>query len=93
MILWFVRSRQALDSGLSAMAARAAAGRLWICWPKRDSAPAAGVTQNAVRAAGLAAGLVDFKICAIDARWSGLCFVRRKPARRKGATGANQTEG
>ncbi len=31
-----------------------------------------------VRSIGLAAGIVDFKICAIDATWSGLCFTRRK---------------
>ena len=36
------------------------------------------VTQNKVRSTGLAAGLVDFKICAVDATWSGLCFTRRK---------------
>jgi len=36
------------------------------------------VTQNDVRAIGMAAGLVDFKVCAVDATWSGLAFTRRK---------------
>ncbi len=77
-ILWFVRSRSELETGMAAMAARTAAGRLWICWPKQGSVLVADVTQNRVREVGLAAGLVDFKICAIDADWSGLCFVRRR---------------
>jgi hypothetical protein len=38
---------------------------------------AADVSQNDVRKAGLAAGLVDYKVCAIDADWSGLRFARR----------------
>jgi hypothetical protein len=54
------------------------AGRLWICWPKKASGITTDVTQNEVRSIGLAAGLVDFKICAIDETWSGLCFTRRK---------------
>jgi hypothetical protein len=31
-----------------------------------------------VREVGLAAGLVDYKVCAVDATWSGLRFTRRK---------------
>jgi hypothetical protein len=34
--------------------------------------------QNDVRAAGLAAGLVDYKVCAVDADWSGLKFTHKK---------------
>jgi hypothetical protein len=30
-----------------------------------------------VRSFGLAAGWVDYKICAIDETWSGLLFTRR----------------
>ena len=52
--------------------------RLWICWPKQIGRAPGGISQAAVRARGLAAGLVDYKICAIDARWSGLLFSRRK---------------
>jgi len=51
---------------------------MWIVWPKQGSPLASGVTQQAVRDAGLAAGLVDYKICAIDPTWSGLKFTRRK---------------
>jgi hypothetical protein len=57
------------------------AGGLWIAWPKKAKKPASGlapdVSENDVRARGLAAGLVDNKVCAIDDVWSGLRFVYR----------------
>ncbi len=59
---------------------------LWICWPKKTSALASDITGNTVRSAGLAAGVVDIKVCAIDEDWSGLKFVVRledRPAARK----------
>lgn len=76
--LWFLGSLADLDSGIDRMGRIAGNGRLWICWPKKASGIATDVTQNEVRSTGLASGLVDFKICAIDATWSGLCFTRRK---------------
>ena len=65
------------------------AGGFWIAWPKKKATGKAppvptDVTENVVRAAGLAAGLVDNKVCAIDDTWSGLRFVVRladRPAR------------
>jgi hypothetical protein len=51
---------------------------LWIAWPKKASRVATDVDGNGVRDAGLALGLVDYKIAALDATWSGLCFARRK---------------
>ena len=57
------------------------AGGLWMAWPKKRRRPASGVatdvTENDVRALGLAVGLVDNKVCAIDDVWSGLRFVFR----------------
>jgi Protein of unknown function (DUF3052) len=53
------------------------AGGLWIAWPKRSSGVASDLGEDLVRELGLAAGLVDNKVCAIDATWSGLRFVRR----------------
>ena len=51
---------------------------LWIAWPKKASGVATDLTESIVRAFGLAAGWVDYKVCAIDETWSGLCFARRK---------------
>jgi hypothetical protein len=67
---------------LAADFARAAAslsdaGMLWVAWPKRASGVATDLTGDRVREHGLAAGLVDVKVCAIDETWSGLKFVRR----------------
>ena len=53
------------------------AGGLWVAWPKRSSGVPSDLDENVVREVGLAAGLVDTKVCAIDATWSGLRFVVR----------------
>jgi hypothetical protein len=53
------------------------AGRLWVCWPKKSSGVPSDLTENGVRDVGLEQGLVDVKVAAIDATWSGLAFVRR----------------
>jgi hypothetical protein len=58
-------------------AALTPAGGLWIAWPKRGSALPTDLTENVIREIGLAVGLVDNKVCAIDETWSGLRFVRR----------------
>jgi hypothetical protein len=50
---------------------------LWIAWPKRASGVATDIDENVVRELGLAAGLVDNKVCAIDEVWSGLRLVYR----------------
>ena len=86
LAIWFVRSRGDLERGIAVMAAGLGDASLWIAWPKKTSALASNVGERQVRAAGLAAGLVDYKVCAIDATWSGLLFTRRRPrgaARRK----------
>jgi hypothetical protein len=52
-------------------------GMVWVCWPKKASKVPTDVDENDVRRAGLAAGLVDVKVAAVDDTWSGLKFVRR----------------
>ena len=51
---------------------------LWIAWPKKASGVKTDLDGNVVREFGLDAGWVDYKVCAIDETWSGLCFARRK---------------
>jgi len=55
----------------------APAGMLWVSWPKKSSGVVTDLDENVVREIGLAAGLVDVKVCAITEVWSGLKFVRR----------------
>ena len=59
-------------------------GGLWIAWPKRTSGVATDLSENPVREIGLANGLVDNKVCAIDETWSGLRFVYRIADRAAG---------
>ena len=61
------------------------AGRLWLCWPKRASGVASDLDDNVVRGRGLATGMVDVKVCAVDQTWSGLCLMTRLADRRAGA--------
>ena len=58
-------------------------GMIWVAWPKRASGVSADLTGDRVRAFGLASGLVDVKVCAVDDVWSGLKFVRRLKDRKR----------
>jgi hypothetical protein len=84
LILLFARSQADLKRRLGPAARAVTAGvGMWIAWPKKTSPLARDLTEREVRAMGLATGLVDYKICAIDADWSGLKFTQR----RAGAAG------
>jgi len=82
LAIWFLRTRAHLARAVPGIVAHAATGPVWIAWPKQGSPLAADLTQPAVREAGLAAGLVDYKVCAIDTDWSGLLFRMRTAPRR-----------
>jgi hypothetical protein len=58
-------------------------GMIWIAWPKKAAGMKTDLDENLVRDVGLETGLVDIKVCAIDATWSGLKFVRRVRDRAK----------
>lgn len=74
----FLRSRAELGRRFAAAAKSVAdGGRFWLVWPKKASGTPTDLTQDEIRAFGLAAGWVDYKIAALDPTWSGLCFARR----------------
>jgi len=76
--LVFVAGRRALAREFARVAAKLPdEGSIWIGWPKQSSGVATDLTEDVVRDIGLATGVVDVKVCAIDATWSGLKFVRR----------------
>jgi len=56
-------------------------GGLWVAWPKRSAGVPTTVDENVVREVALPLGLVDNKVCAIDATWSGLRLVWRRERR------------
>ncbi|GAC1447405.1 MAG: DUF3052 family protein [Ktedonobacterales bacterium] len=78
VILCFVTTRSQLTERFGAFARSLdPAGGLWVAWPKQAARVPTDLSEHVVREMGLAAGLVDNKVCAIDDIWSGLRFVVR----------------
>jgi hypothetical protein len=78
LIVFFTVARSALEREVAALqAAIAPDGSLWVAWPKRSSGVESDMTEDLVREVALPRGLVDNKVCAIDATWSGLRLVVR----------------
>ncbi len=78
LVLWFPGTRRELERRVAEMRERIGSGGLWIAWAKQASGRATDLTQVVVRRVGLANGLVDYKIIALDATWSALRFRRRE---------------
>ncbi|MGI8743904.1 MAG: hypothetical protein ACR2NN_15275 [Bryobacteraceae bacterium] len=79
MALWFVRARAEIDEETPYISAKLPPGcSLWIIHSKQAGRYKVDFNQNDVRESGLQSGLVDFKVCAVDADWSGLKFARKK---------------
>ena len=79
LVLWFTRSRKELEAGTEYISIRLPEGAsVWIIHPKQAGRYRVDFNQNDVRSAGFAAGLVDYKVCAVDEDWSGLKFARKK---------------
>jgi len=74
----FMKSKSALAKEFKRISKLLApAGMFWVSWPKKSSGVATDLDENIIREIGLAAGLVDVKVCAVTEVWSGLKFVRR----------------
>ena len=56
-------------------------GMVWISWPKKSSKVPTDITEDTIREVLLPTGLVDVKVCAVDAIWSGLKLVIRRQLR------------
>jgi len=80
LTIWFVTSRRQLAGGLRRIVPARGSGSLWVAWPKKASGVETDVTEDVLRAVILPLGLVDRKVCAIDATWSGLLFSWRRRA-------------
>lgn len=78
LTIWFITSRRQLEGDLGRIVPPRGTGSLWVAWPKRTSGVPTDVTEDVLRAVILPHGLVDRKVCAIDATWSGLLFSWRK---------------
>lgn len=74
----FVLTEQGLEAQFADLKqSLASSGMLWISWPKKASSIETDLSSVIVRNTGLAGGLVDVKVCAVDADWSALKFVYR----------------
>jgi hypothetical protein len=82
VVIVFVTERAALARRVDRLrSAVAPDGMIWVAWPKKAARMATDVTEDVVRDVVLPTGLVDVKVCAIDATWSGLKLVIRKALR------------
>ncbi|TAK70763.1 MAG: DUF3052 family protein [Actinomycetota bacterium] len=82
VVVAFRRTRADLVRGLTADVKRiTTSGAVWVAWPKRASGVATDLTEDVIRDVALPLGVVDVKVCAIDATWSGLKLVWRKENR------------
>jgi len=82
LVVLFVTARRAYEEQVEGLGQAVFPDRsLWIAWPKRSSGVGTDVTEDVVREIALPLGLVDNKVCAIDATWSGLRLVWRKELR------------
>lgn len=78
VIVFFVTRRSELEKRFERFkAAMDPAAGFWVAWPKRASGVETDMTEDVARDVGLAHGLVDNKVCAIDDTWSGLRLVIR----------------
>jgi hypothetical protein len=78
LIVLFVDSQKMLKKEFPQLAKKLPGnGMLWIAWPKKASGIITDLSENIIRDIGLAAGLVDVKVCAVNDIWSGLKFVYR----------------
>ncbi len=83
VVLFFAPSARDLQQRFATLAGRLEQnGGLWIAWPKKSSGVATDLADGVVRVTGLAGGLVDNKVCAVNAVWSGLRFVIRVADRK-----------
>jgi hypothetical protein len=83
VIVYFTERLAELEKDFPRLAAALVPdGMLWIGWPKKASGRPTDLTEDIVRRVGLACGLVDVKVCAIDETWSGLKFVIRVKDRK-----------
>jgi len=78
----FITNRAELGRLIAQLRAMMApAGQIWVSWPKKASKVPTDVTEDVIRAVALPTGLVDVKVCAVDAIWSGLKLVIRRELR------------
>lgn len=81
VVMAFFRNAAALARELPGLAGMMRKGRrVWVLWPKKASGTASDLTMVRIREMALEVGLVDYKVCAVDATWSGMTLGKRRSA-------------
>jgi len=84
LALFFVKSASALARALPRLSAQMTPGKtLWICWPKRTSSMPCDLSLTSIREMVRPYGMIDSKICAVDATWSGAAITKRRHRRER----------
>jgi hypothetical protein len=79
VVMIFFRGAAALGRELPDIAGMMRKGRrVWVLWPKRASGEGSDLTMVRIREMASAVGLVDYKVCAVDATWSGMALGKRR---------------
>ena len=76
--LWFIHDAASYQEFVSERRGIARRSKLWVVWPKGDTGKRAGINQNVVRQIAISIGLVDYKICSVDEKWSAMLFAAGK---------------
>ena len=81
----FVTERAEMERALKSLRPLLAPGGfIWVSWPKKSSGVATDITEDRIRDAILPeSDLVDVKVCAVDAIWSGLKLMIRRDRRSR----------
>jgi len=79
----FVSNQAALERNLPrAIGQLAPRGAIWVSWPKKSSPLFRNLTEDGIREIALPLGMVDVKVCAVDADWSALKLMWRADKRK-----------
>lgn len=80
----FCKDEKSLTRGLPRIETHLAqGGMIWVSWPKKSSPLWKDLTEDGVRTAAFPLGLVDVKVCAVDADWSALKLMRRTKSKKR----------
>jgi hypothetical protein len=77
----FCRGPADVDALVTLAALLPVTSALWVTWPRKAGGHVSDVNENLLREVLLPIGIVDVKVAALDADWSGLKFVWRKENR------------
>ena len=79
VVLSFHQASITLTRDLPAIAGMMRKGRkVWVLWPKKAAGTASDLSMPSIRDMASGVGLVDYKVCSVDATWSGMLLGKRR---------------